>query len=405
VSTLAVDTGYASTVADGDAGGASLEPDGEGWSFQILGALEARCRGTVVALGGVKQQSVLAILLLEAGRPVPVNALITGLWGVDAPFTTTATLQVHIANLRKALTGSMGVDQPSPLKTRSPGYVLQVPSSSVDVHEFRRVVRQARLAVDVDSRRELLRHALAKWHGNALSGLEDQPFARSVVAYLAEERLEALEQRVQADLDAGEHAGLVSELRELTDLHPLRETYWAQLMLALYRCGRQAEALSAYRAAREQLVDELGLEPGPELRQLEADVLRQADDLSWVAVPKASGTGTRTTVVHPSEASTRAATLTWPSGRIVLSDICSLGREGDNSISLEDPEASRHHASIRRTSDGFLFVDQRSTNGSFVNGERVSDRMLADGDVIRVGQVELMFAEDDLSLQGEDIAR
>ena len=380
--------------------------DGDRWSFRVLGAVEARCRGRPLPLGGVKQQSVLAMMLLEAGRVVPASAMIAGLWGDDAPSTAAATLQVHIANLRKALSGSTGdLTQRPPLKTQAPGYVLQIPSSSVDVHEFRYMVRQARIAVDVDSRRQLLRQALATWHGKALSGLEDQPFARSVVVYLTEEWLEAVELRIQGDLDAGEHAGLVGELRDLTHLYPLRERCWAQLMLALYRCGRQAEALSAYRAARELLVDELGLEPGPELRQLEADVLRQADHLSWTAVPNAPVVGARTTIVHPFGASTRAATLTWPSGRIVLADTCTLGRETDNVISLDDPEASRHHGSICRTADGFLFVDQRSTNGSFVNGQRVSDRLLADGDVIRIGQVELMFVEDDLSLQEDDIAR
>ena len=398
-------SGYAATVADGGTDGSGAD-DGGSWSFQILGTLEARCRGRPVPLGGTKQQSVLAMLLLEAGRVVPTSAIIAGLWGDDAPSTTVATLQVHVANLRKALAGSMGdVNQHSPLKTRAPGYVLQIPSSSVDVHEFRHMARQAHIAVDVDSRRELSRQALALWQGNPLSGLEDQPFARSVVVYLSEERLEVVEQRIQADLDAGEHAGIVSELRELTDLNPLREGFWAQLMLALYRCGRQAEALSAFRAAREQLVDELGLEPGPDLRQLEADVLRQADHLSWVAVANASGIGARTTVVRTSGETTRAATLTWPRGRLVLADICSLGRESDNVISLDDPEASRHHASIRRIANDFLFIDQRSTNGSFVNGEPVSDHLLAHGDVIRIGQIEFVFADDDLSLQQDDIAR
>ena len=370
-----------------------------GWEFQLLGPLEAWFQGRPVPVGGLKQRSILAMLLLEAGRVVPASALADGVWREDAQ-PTAATLHVHVANLRKALAqAAPDVSDPLPLKTQSPGYVLDVPASSVDVHQFRDEVRRARDgSLAVSERGELLRRALGRWHGRALVGLDDQPFARSAVVYLEEERLAAVELRFQSDLERGAHAEVVGELREFVASHPLRERFWAQLMLALYRSGRQADALAAYCEAREHLVDELGIEPGHELRRLEGEVLRQADSLSWPAASHPSAQGARATVIHQVGAKLPAATLRWPGGQVVLGEMCSIGREFDNVVTVDDVEASGYHAVIRWTPDGFLLSNQRSTNGTFVNGKRADEHVLADGDVIRIGLTEVTFAEHEPSL-------
>jgi len=369
------------------------------WSFQVLGEVQARHAGVVLPMGGVKARSVLAMLALDAGRVVPTTRLITGLWGEDAPATANATLQVHVANLRKALAVTSSVDTPpSPVHTRAGGYVLDVLPSCVDLHRFRAAVDDARRVGDGRSRSEQLRSALGPWHGEALVGLESEPFAGPVITSLTEEWLAAVESRIHCDLDTGADASLVGELRELTAAHPLRERFWAQLMLALYRCGRQADALAAYREVRDHLIEELGLEPGRELRELEDDILQQAASLLWSAGPVAPARGSRTTIVQRSSASVRAATLTWSNGKVVIAEQCTLGRELDNHVAVEDPEASRHHGVIRRTSEGFLYVDQHSTNGSFVNGEAVGERVLCDGDIIRIGRTEFVFAEETIVL-------
>ena len=231
-----------------------------------------------------------------------------------------------------------------------------------------------------------------------MADLAEEPFAESLAVALDEERVTGLEARIEADLALGRHAELVGELRGLTETHPLHERFWGQLMLALYRCGRQAEALSAYGRARGVLVDELGLEPGAELRRLEMDVLRQAPRLAWHPPVVAEDLGgQRTTVVRRSNECERVGVVTWSGGRVELSDTCTIGRASSNTIVLDDEEVSRHHAVIRWRADGFVIADQRSTNGTCVGDQRVDERVLADGNVIRIGDTHLRFTESDRS--------
>jgi DNA-binding SARP family transcriptional activator len=366
-----------------------------GWDFRLLGPLEARYNGAGVTVGGVKQRSILAMLLLDVGHVVPVRTLAAGLWGADTSEANVATLQVHVGNLRRALSAVVpdGVSDSSPVLTRSPGYVLRVDSECVDIHRFRREVRAAReRSVEPRRARELLVDALALWHGSPLSGLEDQPFAQAAIVHLEEERLRAVERRIKVELDLGIHDDLVGELTELTARHPLREQLCGYLMLALYRSGRQAEALAAYRRTREQLRDQLGLEPGPDLRQLEGDVLRQAASLGVDHRHLATSTrSSRTTAARRADDRFAPASLTWSGGVIVLGVKCTIGRRADNVVSIDDIEASRHHASIRAAADGFVLTDQLSTNGTFVNGSRVTERVLSDGDIIRIGSTDFTF--------------
>jgi predicted ATPase/DNA-binding SARP family transcriptional activator len=240
--------------------------------FGILGPFEvADDQGHQLALGGLKQRSVLAILLLHGGEVVPSDRLINELWGEQPPATATKTVQVYVSNLRKAL--GEGV-----LVTRSGGYVLRVTALEVDAREFEALATEGQRSLHAgDFRRAAgpLRQALGLWRGPALADFTYESFAQAEVVRLEESRLVVLEDRIDAELGLGENTRLVGELEGLVREHPLRERPVGQLMLALYRAGRQTDALAVYRELSEQLRDELGLEPSPQLRELERSILNQ----------------------------------------------------------------------------------------------------------------------------------
>jgi DNA-binding SARP family transcriptional activator len=240
--------------------------------FRILGPLEVVGEGGPIALGGQKQRALLGLLLMHAGAVVATDRLVDQLWGEHAPKTATTSLQNFVSQLRKLL----GADL---LVTRPPGYVLSIEPDSLDLARFQRLVADARAAEPAE-RAAKLREALALWRGSPLADLAFETFAQTEIRRLEELRLEALEARIDADLELGESAGLVSELEALVGQYPLRERLRGQLMLALYRSGRQAEALDAYHDARRALADELGIDPGPELQRLYASILRQESVLS-----------------------------------------------------------------------------------------------------------------------------
>jgi WD40 repeat protein/DNA-binding SARP family transcriptional activator/energy-coupling factor transporter ATP-binding protein EcfA2 len=244
--------------------------------FQILGPVEVHGDHGPVALGGAKPRALLAVLLLHANEPVSAERLALALWGEDAPGGAVKTVQVHVSRLRKAL------GDPNVISTTSAGYCLRVRPDELDAEVFERLVEDGRRAL-ADGQPEhaarVLREGLALWRGQPLGDLALEPFARSETARLREGRLAAIELRVEADLATGSHADLVGELQSLVAEHPLRERLAGQLMLALYRCGRQTEALEVYRAARRVLISEIGVEPGHELRRLQDAILRQDESL------------------------------------------------------------------------------------------------------------------------------
>jgi WD40 repeat protein/DNA-binding SARP family transcriptional activator len=239
--------------------------------YRILGPLEARSESGPVALGGIKPRAVLAVLLLHPNESVHAERLALALWGEDAPASAVKTVQVYVSRLRKALGDGEA------LVTTPAGYCLRVGADELDAERFARLVEDGRRALD-DGRAEqaaaVLRQALALWRGPPLAELEFEPFAQTEIARLQEQRLVALEARVEADLAAGRHVELVGELTPLVAAHPMRERLVGDLMLALYRCGRQVEALEVFRAARRRLVEEIGVEPGPQLQRLEQAILR-----------------------------------------------------------------------------------------------------------------------------------
>ena len=238
--------------------------------FGILGPLEVRADGHAVALGGVRPRAVLAVLALNANRPVSADRLALALWGEEAPPSAVKTVQVYVARLRKAL------GDPEVLVTTPAGYRLRVRPGELDAERFESLVadgRQALAAGRGDDAAAALRAAFGLWRGPPLAEVASAPFAPPEITRLEEQRLAALELRVEADLAAGRHAELIPELQRVTSEHPWRERLHGQLMLALYRDGRQADALAAYGRAREKLSDELGIEPGPELHDLHQAML------------------------------------------------------------------------------------------------------------------------------------
>jgi DNA-binding SARP family transcriptional activator/DNA-binding beta-propeller fold protein YncE len=271
--------------------------------FRVLGPLEVEEDGQLLKLGGAKQRALLALLLLHANEAVSRDRLIDELWSASPPETASAAVQVYVSQLRKVLGRDAIVTQP-------PGYLVRVQDGTLDLERFETSVEHARGAAPSEAA-ELLRQALGLWRGSPLADL-DGSFARAERARLDEQRLSAMEQRIDADLDLGRHAQLVPELEALVREHPLREHLRGQLMLALYRCGRQAEALDVYRAGRRLLDDELGLEPGEELRRLERAILEQDESLSAPAAsavarprPAQVPTGTVTFLFTDVEGSTR----------------------------------------------------------------------------------------------------
>ncbi|MFL6006216.1 MAG: BTAD domain-containing putative transcriptional regulator, partial [Gaiellaceae bacterium] len=254
--------------------------------FRILGPLEVDGAAGPIDLSGGKQRALLAILLLHANEVVDSARLIEALWSDGAPADAAKALQIHVSRLRRALAPEDVV------QTRPGGYIVAADADSLDLPRFEQLVVRGRTrlaASDAAAAREALVEALALWRGPPLAEFAAEPFARAEIARLDELHAGALEARVEADLALGAHAALVPELEALVARYPLRERLREQLMLALYRAGRQAEALQAYRDARTTLVEELGIEPGRQLQELEQAILRQDPSLDPATLQARAG--------------------------------------------------------------------------------------------------------------------
>jgi DNA-binding SARP family transcriptional activator len=241
--------------------------------FRILGALEVRAGSQRLDLGGSRQQTVLAMLLLSAGHVVTTDRLLEAVYGEDLPSTARSQMQICISALRQLLAAGGGAEL---ISTHVQGYALQAGDGEFDHQRFAGLTAAARIARDAGQLDQALagyRDALRLWRGPALAGLDSQ-LIRAAAGRLDEERVAALEDRVAVELDLGRHRELAGELTELVAEFPLRERLRGQLMLALYRCDRSAEALQAYRHARHAMIEELGIEPGERLQRLERDILR-----------------------------------------------------------------------------------------------------------------------------------
>lgn len=245
--------------------------------FRILGPLEVQDGTELLSLGGAKQRALLAILLLHANEVVSAERLLEDLWGERQPASGAKALHVYISQLRKLI----GEDR---VLTRAPGYALRLDPDELDMTRFLSLRERAETA-EPDEARAVLREALSLWRGAPLADVAYETFAQSEIARLEEMRTAAVEQRIDLDLALGRHAEVVGELESLVRENPLRERLRAQLLLALYRSGRQAEALTAYQEARRTLVDELGIDPGKSLRELQQAILRQDPSLELATEP------------------------------------------------------------------------------------------------------------------------
>jgi predicted ATPase/DNA-binding SARP family transcriptional activator len=265
--------------------------------IRVLGPLEVVDDGRDLTPARPKQRALLALLAMRANAVVPADVLIEALWGESPPETAPNALQGHVSALRKVL-------GPNAIDTRPPGYALRFDAKRLDVGRLEALVEQGYAERDPARRSELFRSALGLFRGDPLSDFRYEDFARAEIERLEDIRLAALEERIEAELGLGRHTELVPELERLVLAHPLRERLWRQLMLALYRTGRQGDALDVYREARRRLADELGLEPGPMLKQLERQILAQDPVLELGAADERPA-GTVTFLFSDIEGSTR----------------------------------------------------------------------------------------------------
>ena len=263
--------------------------------IRVLGNLEASADDRSVALGGPKQRAVLAMLGLEANRTVSADRLIEGLWGEQPPQSAPKMLQNYVWRLRQALNG----DGDAQILTRGRGYELRIDPELVDVRRFERLVAEADQAAAANVPTDAAHEALALFRGEPLADLVDEPFAPEQIRRLEELRDTATELAIDTDLAAGRHRDVADRIEAVLAKNPLREQLHAQRMLALYRCGRQADALDAYQHARRTLVEEIGVEPGVELRQLQDAILNQDPALLLVRVelPRELDAGTAPAII------------------------------------------------------------------------------------------------------------
>ncbi|WP_431894141.1 BTAD domain-containing putative transcriptional regulator [Nonomuraea sp. bgisy101] len=282
--------------------------------FGILGPVEARrADGGAITVGGARLRALLAMLVLDAGRIVPTERLIEGLYGEQPVTGETNALQSQISRLRRNLD--------TPIEFHPAGYRLAVDGEEVDAHRFERLIRQGRATESAAQRSALLAEALRLWRGPALSDVREAPFAPAQAARLEELRVDATEDRVEADLELGRHRELVAELQELVEAHPVRERLRGQLIRAMYAGGRQAEALAAFEDARRTLADELGVDPSPELREIHMAALR--GELYTPA------TGRPSPSAVPDEREQRSARTPAPPAALPSQLTSFVGREGD----------------------------------------------------------------------------
>jgi DNA-binding NarL/FixJ family response regulator/DNA-binding SARP family transcriptional activator len=343
--------------------------------YRILGPLEVVEGGEPVPLGRPKERLVLAVLLLSANEFVSRERLIDELWGQSPPPTAGKAVNVFVSQLRKALTRD-GLD---PIATADGGYRIEVEPDHLDVAGMRRLLATAReraAAGEPEAAADFLREALGLWRGPTLAGLLLESRGRDEVAQLEELRLTALMDRIDCDLALGRHEDVLGELHVLVGEHPLLERLRAQLILALYRAGRQAEALEAYQQAREVLVEDLGIEPGPALQRLQKGILKQDPVLELPAGIAAASLSTRSARETPSR-----------STRLVLAEDHYLLREGmrrlletnaDLEVVAVCEDLDSLLAAVEAERPDVVVTDIRMPPGNLDEGIRASDRLRAE---------------------------
>ncbi|SFC44620.1 DNA-binding transcriptional activator of the SARP family [Nocardioides terrae] len=360
---------------------------------RLLGAVDVSVDGVALPVRGLRLKAVIAVLALARGRVVPVQEILDAVWEEHLPDAARNALQYHVAVLRKTLAASGASDE---ITTRAPGYALR---AETDVATFVTLAAEGREAL-ADGRPAVavrcFTDALNEWDGRALADIRELRFAESRAVWLEQQRLACLETWAGAELAAGRAGELVAPLQELVVENPTSELLWEQLIIALYRSGRQEAALAAYRSAREALDEELGLAPSARLQGVHQAVLRQDPRLDPLPALRSLSPRvlTRTTLVD-SGGSLRAPAVIGPGGQRLVLDAgvpVVVGRHGDCDLVVDDDQASRRHAEIVWSGAGYLVKDLGSTNGTYVNGRRLDrPHLLSGGDRIEVGATVVRF--------------
>ncbi|MFE7438802.1 BTAD domain-containing putative transcriptional regulator [Streptomyces tendae] len=265
--------------------------------IQVLGPLSAEVNGGSIVPTAAKPRQILSLLALYPGRVMPVPTLMEEIWGTEPPLSALTTLQTYILQLRRRLGTAMGPGAEGSAKdvlvTRHGGYLLQIPEGSVDVHQYENLVREGQSAFEAGDNAVSAQRfgaALTLWQGPALVDVRVGPVLEIEVRRLEESRLVTVERRIDADLRLGRHAELLAELTDLTSRHPHHEGLHSQAMVALYRSGRQGAALEIYRRLRMRLIEELGVEPSPQLQRLHQAMLAVDPQLEVLAGPRCTST-------------------------------------------------------------------------------------------------------------------
>lgn len=362
----------------------------------LLGPLEMSVDGTPVALGTPKQRAVLAMLLMNRNSPVGVDRLISALWDDEPPSGARASIHSYVSNLRKLL-GNTGIDPRGMLAAAPPGYRLNIAESAYDLGRFIAERTAGVRAAATGKFEEASRHltaALAQWRGPVLEDLREFGFVDTFATSLVEEKILVHGAKAEAEIACGRASTVITELEALTAEHPYREPLWAQLITAYYLSDRQSDALAAYRRVKTTLADELGIDPGPTLRSLNEQVLRQ-ELLDVKRSAKTAAVDTVTVLEQHTMVSGQQAVAylhdvsgrSWPLRAVATR----IGRLSDNDIVLDGLKVSRHHAVIVDTGASFM-INDLSSNGVHVQHERIrSAATLRDGDHVRICDHEFTF--------------
>ncbi|MGE2816115.1 BTAD domain-containing putative transcriptional regulator [Mycobacterium heidelbergense] len=372
---------------------------GDLW-FGVLGPLRVSANGTDVPLGAAKQRAVLATLLINRNRTVPVDSLIDAAWQERPPPEARGSLHAHISRLRR-MVSSAGVDPAAVLASAPPGYRLSVSDEACDVGRFsiaRKAGFEAAAAGRFEQASGQLSAALAEWRGPVLEDLRDFRFVDAFAAALAEDKLVTLTVRAEAEIACGRTHSIVGELEALVAEHPYREPLWAQLITGYYLTERQYDALDAYDRVKTALADDLGIDPGPTLQSLHQRVLRQ-EPLDVKHAARATAKRAASTLQWRSDTTRESsvAHLHDPAGRRypLRGAATRIGRLSDNDIVIDDDTVSRYHAVIVDTGNSFVITDLQSANGVDVAGQRIrTSATLSDGDRIRICGHEFTFETD-----------
>jgi len=355
--------------------------------IRVLGPLEVVVDGRPVELPSGKPRLVLAALVVRPNEVVSTDRLFEVLWGAEPPKTAANTLQTYVAHLRAALEPDRARRQAGHVVvTREPGYVLAIETGETDAARFEHLAEQGRreLATSPSTAADTLRAALALWRGDALADFTFEPFAQTHITRLTELRLSALEDCIDADLALGEHRGVAGEVAQLVDQHPLRERLSGQLMVALYRGGRQADALRVYSRLRETLVEQLGIEPSPNLARLEQAILEQRPELEW-----------QPTVVEPVNHSHAASSdRVRPAGDVVARGreaiVARRWQQAADLLSTADQQGALCGDDLDALGEALLWT-QRPLE-ALAARQRAHDAFVEEGNVTRAAMTAVMLA-------------